>query len=104
MPGSVDDILGVAQKSAVRHGIESVVQAHEIRQAARTAHVAIDEDEKVRKALEHRSCPQRGPFNFGDYVCYWTKQLKDGPEGMWHGPGIIIGKHGEAHLSRSTAS
>ena len=72
-----------------------VVRSHELRQAARRAFVAIDEDDK---ALEHRSRPQQGPFHFGDYVYYWRRYPRDGSEGRWHGPGVIIGKHGDSRF------
>ena len=98
LPGSVEDQLGVVHNSAICHGVGSVIRAHEIRQAAHRAYITIDEDDKVRRAVEHRSRPQRGPFQFGDYVYYWRKYPRDGSEGRWHGPGVIIGKHGDSRF------
>ena len=42
LPGSVDDVLGVVHNSAVCHGVDTVIRSHEIRQAARKAHVAMN--------------------------------------------------------------
>ena len=98
LPGSVEDVLGVPHNSAVYNGVDSVIRSHELRQAARRAFVAIDEDDKVRRAIDRRSRPPRGPFDFGDYVYYWRKYPRDGAHGRWHGPGVIIGKHGDSRL------
>ena len=92
LPGSVSDPLGVVHNSAIVHGVQSVLRSQEIRQAARKAFISLDDDEKVRRALEHRSRPQRGPFSNGDFVYYWRRYAGDGVGGRWHGPGIIIGR------------
>ena len=92
LPGSVSDPLGVVHNSALVHGVQAVLRSQEIRQAARKAFVATDDDEKVRRALEHRSRPQRGPFSNGDFVYYWRRYAGDGVGGRWRGPGIIIGR------------
>ena len=64
LPGNIKDELGVVHNSAVVHGADIVMRGHDVRQAARKALISLDEDMKVRRALEHRSRPQRGPFGF----------------------------------------
>ena len=91
LPGLVTDPLNVVHNSAVVHGVDSVVASHAMRQAARLAFVKIDDEDKVRRALEHRSRPMRGPFNEGDHVYYWRRYPKENNRGRWHGPAVVIG-------------
>ena len=58
----------------------------------------MDEDEKVGRAIDRRSRPHRGPFEFGDYVYHCRKYPRDGSVGRWYGPRVIIGKHGDSRL------
>ena len=82
LPGDILDQSNVAYNSAVVHCVDAVLRSQQMRQAARSAFVRIDEDEKVRRALEHRSRPERGPFEIGDVVYYWRLYPKEG-KGRW---------------------
>ena len=73
------------------HGVEVVPRAQQMRQAAREAFVKVDEDDKVRRALEHCSPPERGPFLQRNTVYYWRKYPREANPCRWHGPGLVIG-------------
>ena len=91
LPGLVTDPLNVVHSSAVVHGVDSVLATQRLRQAARRAFVDMDNEDKVRRALEHRSRPQRGPFLPGDHVYFWRKMPRESNRGRWRGPGLVIG-------------
>ena len=61
LPGSVHYVLGIVHSGALDSQVPAVVRTQEIRQAARRSFIKLDEDEKVRRALNHRSRPKRGP-------------------------------------------
>ena len=92
-PRLPDSILNgdacVVSNSAYLHGDHDVVRAQAIRLAARRALVEADNEDKVRRAIEHRTRKERGPFSVGDLVYYYRKLV--GAKGVWKGPGRIIG-------------
>ncbi|CAE7240458.1 RE1 [Symbiodinium sp. CCMP2592] len=92
-PRFPDSILNedacVVSNSAYLHGDHDVVRAQAIRLAARRALVEADNEDKVRRAIEHRTRKERGPFSVGDLVYYYRKLV--GNKGVWKGPGRIIG-------------
>ena len=92
-PRLPDSILNgdacVVSNSAYLHGDHDVVRAQAIRLAARRALVEADNEDKVRRAIEHRTRKERGPFSVGDMVYYYRKLV--GAKGVWKGPGRIIG-------------
>ena len=91
LPGLVTDPLNVAHSSAVVHGVDSVLATHRLRQAARRS-FDMDNEDKVRRALEHRSRPRRGPgFLPGDHVYFWRKMPRENNRGWWRGLGQVIG-------------
>ena len=92
LPGSVHKTLGIVHGSALDSQVPAVVRTQGIRQAARRAFIKLDEDEKVRRALDHRSRPQRGPYHQGEY-CYYLRAYP-----KWHGPGVVIGHQGESKI------
>ena len=51
----------------------------------------------VRRALEHRSRPERGPFEIGDVDYYWRLYPKEG-KGRWHGPATVSGSYQETAI------
>eukprot|EP00435_Cladocopium_sp_Y103_P028662 s3013_g7.t1 len=59
-----------------------------IRESARQAYHAADNNEVLRRAMLHRSCPSRGRFTKGQWVMIWRenplKQLR------WQGPHKVI--------------
>ena len=73
---------------------EAIARTYEVRNAARRAVLALQDDRTLRKALLAR--PRRDkPFSAGEVVAYWRDQkwsqgvLSRG--GKWHGNGIVIG-------------
>ena len=72
------------------HGVNSVLATHRLRQAARKAFVDMDKEDKVTRAPEHRSRPQRGSFLPGDHVYFWQKMPRENNKGRWRGPGFVI--------------
>ena len=86
----LDDQPDIAFNSGVIHGDHQALKANQIRVAARKALIEVDNSEKVRRALEHRSRVSRGKeFEVGDYVYYWRKVLNK--NGTWKGPARVIG-------------
>ena len=98
LPGDLLDQLNVVHNSALMHGVDPVLMAQRMRQAARAAFVRMDEDDRIRRALEQRSRPERGPFEIGDTVFYWRVYPRQ-KHGRWHGPAVVLGKtHGRSKL------
>ena len=64
----------------------------ERRTHARKAFLLTDNDQAIRRALIHRSCPTRGPYEPGQLVMYWMKRHKSSRQeaGRWHGPAKVI--------------
>ncbi|CAE7637419.1 PCSK5 [Symbiodinium sp. CCMP2592] len=60
------------------------------RNAARKAFLEADGDARLRKALEHRSRPERGPFHAGDLVYFWRRHRFENKH-HWHGPAVVVG-------------
>ncbi len=50
-----------------------------------------DEDEKVRRALDHRMRPPKNQFSVGQMIHYWRRIRDDNKKGSWKGPARIIG-------------
>ena len=48
LPGDILDQSNVAYNSAAVHGVDAVLRSQQMRQAARSAFVRLDEHEKVR--------------------------------------------------------
>ena len=67
------------------------------RTAARKAFLDADNDMRIRKAMEHRSRPERGPFEVGQLVFLWRKNRFDNCA-HWHGPAVVIGKAGTSKV------
>ena len=79
----------VVHNSAFLHGDHDVVRGQALRMAARQAMLAMDNDDKIRRAIEHCSRPERGPFEVGDMVYFYRRHV--GGKGIWKGPGRVIG-------------
>ena len=52
-----------------------------MRESARKAFAAVDNDQTLRRALVHRSRPTRGFYEKGEWVMMWKKK----GEAMAHG-------------------
>ena len=93
MYGGGEDV-NVVVNSGYLAGDPSYVKSMEIRQAARRAFIEYDHEDRVRRAMEHRTRPERGPFIPGCKVYIWRPgNVK--PSGdrsyYWKGPGTVIG-------------
>ena len=95
IPGMVyDSGPNVVVNSGYLAGDPSYVKSVQIRHEARKAFCEADHEDRVRRAIEHRSRPERGPFHAGCKVFVWRPGgLK--PSGdrafYWRGPGTVIG-------------
>ena len=78
--------------SGVVVGSSVYQRAMQIRTAARKAYVEADDSMKLRRALHHRTRPERGPFNIGDRAYFWRRTAGSRFE-HWRGPGTVIGKY-----------
>ena len=87
-----DDNFNISGNSSAVYGDEALAQARQIRLEARKAMVEMDDDSKVRRALEHGSRVMRSEeLQVGDFICYWRRYVTDGRPGMWRGPARVIG-------------
>eukprot|EP00435_Cladocopium_sp_Y103_P075952 s11_g70.t1 len=77
-------------ESAELHNERRHVRAQRIRQEARKAFLDADAEDRVKRASQHRSRPNRGPFQIGDQVVIWRKANNERKH-HWHGPGRVIG-------------
>ena len=95
IPGMIyDSGPNVVVNSGFLAGDPSYVKAVQIRHEARKAFCEADHEGRVRRAIEHRSRPERGPFHAGCKVFVWRPGgLK--PSGdkafYWRGPGTVVG-------------
>ena len=95
IPGMIyDHGPNVVVNSGYLAGDPSHVKSVQIRHEARKAFCEADHEDRVRRAIEHRSRPERGPFYAGCKVFVWRPGgLK--PSGdrafYWRGPGTVIG-------------
>ena len=84
----------VVVNSGFLAGDPSYVKSMEIRRAARKAFIEHDHEDRVRRAIEHRTRPERGPFIPGCKVYVWRPgNLKASGDRSyyWKGPGTVIG-------------
>ena len=90
VPGLISTEYDPVINSGLVQG-ESVFERRMVfRNAARKAFLEADGDAKLRKALEHRTRPERGPFNAGDLVYFWRRHRFENKH-HWHGPAVVIG-------------
>ena len=97
LPGFVyggGEDVNVVVNSGYLAGDPSYVKSMEIRHAARKAFIEHDHEDRVRRAIEHRTRPERGPFIPGCKVYVWRPGNAK-PSGdrsyYWKGPGTVIG-------------
>ena len=74
---------------------QSFGRTHEIRQSARRAVLACQDDRALRAAIRARPRTERD-FKSGDWVFYWRSQKwQDGVlelGGKWHGTALVLGR------------
>ena len=83
--------------SSLAQGESMFERRMELRRAAKKAFCDADAEMKIRKALEHRSRPERGPFEAGQLVFFWRKSRIE-TKAHWHGPAVVIGKSGQSKI------
>ena len=76
--------------SAVLTGEPLYVRSEKIRNAARKALLAVDSEDRLRRAAAHRTRPKRGPFMPKDKVMIWRKGRQE-KKAHWHGPACVVG-------------
>ena len=81
-------------ESALEQGKKTHEKAHRIRMAARKAFLEVDSENRLRRALSHRTRPQRGPFSPGQEVLIWRKG-RGQTKCHWQGPGRVVGVHSD---------
>ena len=68
-----------------KKGFQQMLQ---IRESARRAFHAADNCTRLRRAMQHRSCPHRGDYQKGDWVMTWRVDGYEKPQ--WTGPHRVI--------------
>ena len=79
------------------HPGDACLRATEMRLAARKALVEVDNEDKVRRAVQHRT-RQHEDFQIGQVVYYWRVIKEKERRGAWRGPARIIGIHDSSRL------
>ena len=79
--------------SGIVQGDDAFVKANRIRQEARRAFIEADDEDRLRRALEHRTRPDRGPHPPGAKVLVWRPRgsIRGLNVHCWRGPGTVIG-------------
>ena len=91
VPGSVTSDPSIsAHAMAISNAPEGIRfrQDLAVREAARKAFAAVDNDQTMRRAIVQRSRPHRGFFEKGEWVMMWKK--KGETDGDWVGPMQVI--------------
>ena len=82
----------VVEASGIAMGESMHEKRAQIRQIARKKVIEAEEEERVRRAVTHRTRPQRGPFLPGQMVYFWRLWPKE-KKAYWHGPGFVVGEY-----------
>ena len=80
------------ESSALQAGETMYLRRQAIRHAAHKSYLEAHEEDRVRRAVNHRTRPDRGPFSPGELVYFWRMWPKE-KKAYWHGPGTVIGFH-----------
>ena len=97
MPGVVDETSLVVPGARQYHAGDSCVGSNERRLAARKAFLEMDEKDKVRRAMSHRS-RDTAESEVGQIVYYWRPQREGEARGSWKGPARVIGFHQNSRI------
>ncbi|OLQ02761.1 Copia protein [Symbiodinium microadriaticum] len=97
IPGLVSSDCDPVINSALVQGESIFERRVGFRVAARKAFLEADNDMRLRKAMEHRTRPERGPYEVGQLVFLWRKNRFDN-RAHWHGPAVVIGKAGASKV------
>lgn len=91
LPGIAVTNEGYLNGTSEYHPTDQCMRSMEMRLAARRAMVNLDNADKVKRALEHRSRPLP-EFEIGQFVYYWRVSKETTKQGTWKGPARVIGK------------
>ncbi|CAE7563942.1 TY1B-PL [Symbiodinium natans] len=97
VPGMISSDYDPVINSSLAQGESVFERRMELRKAARRAFLDADAENKLRKAMEHRNRPERGPFSEGQLVYFWRKSRFE-TRHHWHGPAVVIGKSGSSKV------
>ena len=93
LPGCLElDAENDVESSALAAGESMYLKRQKIRDAARKSYIEAHEEERIKKANNHRNRPRRGPYEPGQLVYFWRMWPKD-KKACWHGPGTVVGTH-----------
>ena len=73
VPGMISTDYDPVINSSLAQGESMFERRMELRKSARKAFLDADAEVKLRKAMEHRTRPERGPFAEGQLVYFWRK-------------------------------
>ena len=88
----------IPYNTEILHDVDRFRRSHELRGAARRAMVTVDDDQKVRKAMDHRARPLRGPYRIGQLVYYWRRLPSEKKGGSWKGPSTVTGFYDNSRI------
>ena len=97
IPGMITSDADPVINSSLAQGESVFERRMNMRTAARKAFLDADGDARIRKAMEHRSRPERGPFEEGQLVYFWRRNRFENRH-HWHGPAVVIGKNGRSKV------
>ncbi|CAE7785104.1 unnamed protein product [Symbiodinium sp. KB8] len=97
IPGMITSDADPVISSSLAQGESVFERRMNMRTAARKAFLDADGDARIRKAMEHRSRPERGPFEEGQLVYFWRRNRFENRH-HWHGPAVVIGKNGRSKV------
>eukprot|EP00439_Symbiodinium_sp_Y106_P018541 s4730_g2.t1 len=97
VPGMISTEYDPVINSGIVQGESVFERRMAFRNAARKAFLEADSDNRLRKALEHRTRPERGPFLPGSMVYFFENRHH------WHGPAVVIGgQHSKIWIAQGT--
>eukprot|EP00435_Cladocopium_sp_Y103_P013861 s2131_g3.t1 len=91
VPGSVTSDPSISAHAVAVSNLPEGVRFRQelaVRESARRAFAAVDNDQTMRRAIVQRSRPHRGFFEKGEWVMLWKK--KGEADGSWIGPMQVI--------------
>ena len=92
VPGLEGVEPGEHMESGLLEGENMFEHVLRVRTAARKAMIEASDQDRVRRAVQHRTRPIRGPYEPGELIMLWRKGRNE-KKAHWHGPGRAIGTH-----------
>ena len=78
--------------SGIVQSDEAFIRANKVRYEARRAFIEADDEDRLRRAIEHRTKPDRGPHLPGTKMLVWRPggSIKSLNVHCWRGPGTVL--------------